>query len=158
MHIIEDTRQHKGKHTTKKAAFEAAGDKVLACKLPFGDYARPPLVSVDTKANIKEIAQNACGGKDEHDRFVRELKLAREYGCQLFILIENEDGVEDLDDLARWENPDRKFRPRAPNGLQISRALATMQERYGAIFLFCRPEEAAETIKELLSNEDIRLD
>ena len=158
MHIIQDSRQHKDKHTTKQAQFEAAGDKVLVCKLPFGDYARPPRVSVDTKANIKEIAQNVCGGKAEHQRFVRELKLAREFGCLLFILIENEDGVEDLDDLARWENPDRKFRPRAPNGLQLSRALSTMQERYGAVFLFCRPEEAAETIKELLSNDYLRLD
>ena len=150
MHIIEDSRQQAGKHDIKHQSFEAAGDSVLRCKLPFGDYALPPRIAVDTKADIQEIAQNIGGTAAEHNRFREELKLAREYGCQLIILVENEDGIEELTQVQYWDNPRRAFSERAIQGPQLMKAMQTMQERYGVIFMFCRPAEAAGTIKELL--------
>ena len=150
MHIIEDSRQQAGKHEIKHQGFSAAGDKLLRCKLPFGDYALPPRIAVDTKENMAEIAQNIGGTAAEHNRFREELKLAREYGCQLFILVENEDGIEDLSQVPYWQNPLLAYSERAINGPQLAKAMVTMQERYGVVFLFCRPSEAAETIKELL--------
>ena len=150
MHLIEDSRQQKDKHKIKHAAFEAAGDKLLRCKLPVGDYALFPRIAVDTKADMQEIAQNIGGTAAEHNRFREELKLAREYGCQLVILVENEDGIEELTQVQYWDNPRRAFSEKAIQGPQLMRAMQTMQERYGVIFMFCRPSEAAGTIKELL--------
>lgn len=150
MHLIEDSRQQKDKHKIKHAAFDAAGDKLLRCKLPVGDYALFPRVAVDTKADMAEIAQNIGGTTSEHARFREELKLAREYGCQLIILVENEDGIEELTQVQYWDNPRRAFSEKAIQGPQLMKAMQTMQERYGVIFMFCRPSEAAGTIKELL--------
>lgn len=115
-------------------------------------------MAVDTKADMAEIAQNIGGTASEHARFREELKLAREYGCQLFILVENEDGIEDLEQVAYWTNPRLAYSDRAINGPQLMKAMKTMQERYGVVFLFCRPAEAAEMIKELLSNDNRRMD
>lgn len=150
MHILEDSRQQIGKHEQKHRDFEAAGDHVLRSKIPFGDYCLPPRVAVDTKADMAEIAQNIGGSTQEHNRFRNELKLAREYGCQLFVLIENEDGIEELEQVQYWTNPRLAYSEKAINGPQLFRAMTTMQERYGVVFLFCRPTEAAGTIKELL--------
>ena len=75
MTILEDTRQKPGKHDVKAKAFQDAGMDVYRCKLPFGDYAPVPPVSIDTKRNIDEIAGNICG--KEHARFIREYKAAR---------------------------------------------------------------------------------
>ena len=150
MYLIEDTRNQIGKHEIKHAAFDAAGDKLLRCKLPVGDYALFPRIAVDTKADMQEIAQNIGGTKAEHNRFREELKLAREYGCQLIILVENEDGIEELEQVQYWQNPRLAYSEKAIQGPQLCRAMKTMQERYGVIFMFCRPSEAAGTIKELL--------
>lgn len=150
MNLIEDTRNQIGKHEIKHAAFDVAGDKLLRCKLPVGDYALFPRIAVDTKADMQEIAQNIGGTASEHARFREELKLAREYGCQLFVLVENEDGIEDLEQVAYWTNPRLAYSDRAINGPQLMKAMKTMQERYGVVFLFCRPAEAAAVIKDLL--------
>ena len=94
MTILEDTRQKPGKHDIKAESFQSAGIGVCRCKLPFGDYAPVPPVSIDTKRNIDEIAGNICGA--EHARFIRECKAARDAGCKLIILVENEYGIDDI--------------------------------------------------------------
>lgn len=150
MHIIEDSRQQAGKHELKHKDFDAAGDQLLRCKIPFGDYCLPPKVAIDTKADMQEIAQNIGGTAAEHNRFREELKLAREYGCQLFVLVENEDGIEELEQVQYWDNPRRAFSEKAIQGPQLMKAMQTMQDRYGVVFLFCRPSEAASMIREIL--------
>ena len=146
-----DTRQHSGKHAIKDGWWASHGVSTSRMKLDFGDYmADGSNISVDTKRSIAEIAQNIGGTASEHARFREELKLAREYGCQLFVLVENEDGIEDLEQVAYWTNPRLAYSDRAINGPQLMKAMKTMQERYGVIFLFCRPAEAAAVIKDLL--------
>ena len=86
MIIQEDTRQKAGKHDLKHDFFQKTNIGVVRCKLPFGDYAPIPPVSIDTKEDMEEIAQNICGGKGEHQRFIRECKAARDAGCKLVIL------------------------------------------------------------------------
>ena len=150
MVILEDSRQQKGKHEIKHRAFEAHGDKLTRCALPYGDYCLAPAVSVDTKANMQEIAQNIGGTKTEHERFKRELQAAKAAGCRLVVLVENDEGITDLEGVARWQNPRRNLSPKAINGPQLARAMATMQDRYGVRFDFCTPEEAADRIKDIL--------
>ena len=150
MHIIEDSRQQAGKHEIKHAYFTTQKIPLCRCKLPVGDYALPPAVAVDTKASMQEIAQNIGGSREEHQRFIAELKLAKELGTELYVLIENEDGIADLSDVPRWRNPRVEFSPDCIQGPRLAKAMNTIQERYGCTFLFCRPEEAAEIIVDLL--------
>lgn len=124
------------------------GVELIRCKLPFGDYAKVPSVSVDTKANMLEIAQNI--GSD-HKRFKSECLLARGAGCQLIILVENNDGITCVNDVSKWINPDVIYRPNAITGERLQKAMKTMSERYGVRFEFCRPEEAAKRVMELLN-------
>lgn len=147
--IIEDTKQKKGMHEIKHESFKSMGVELIRNMLPFGDYAYPPRVSVDTKANMEEIAQNI--GSD-HKRFKDECIAAKEAGCKLIILVENTCGITCLQDVHKWANPDLIYRPRAITGERLEKAMETMSERYGVRFEFCKPEEAAKRIMELLNN------
>lgn len=147
MTIIEDTRQKSGMHELKHQHFEEMGVELVRNMLPFGDYALPPSISVDTKADMAEIASNI--GSD-HKRFKRECIAARDAGCQLIILVENTDGIACVNDVHKWVNPELIYRPRAITGERLQKAMLTMNERYGVRFEFCRPEESAKRIMELL--------
>lgn len=151
MVILEDTRQQTGRHEEKRARWREWNDDVIRSKLVVGDYALPPAVSVDTKAGLEEIAQNIGGSEEEHARFRRELKLARACGCVLYVLIENEDGVEKLEDVRTWINPRLNVSPKAITGERLEKAMRTMADRYGVRWAFCRPDEAAGVIKDILS-------
>ena len=147
MVIIEDTRQKSGMHELKHSHFNEMGVQLVRNMLPFGDYAMPPTISVDTKANMDEIAQNI--GSD-HQRFKRECIAARDAGCQLIILVENTEGISSVKDVHKWINPDLIYRPRAITGERLQKAMITMSERYGVRFEICEPEESAKRIIELL--------
>ena len=147
MTIIEDTRQKSGMHKLKHQHFEEMKVEIVRNMLPFGDYALPPTISVDTKADMAEIASNI--GSD-HQRFKRECIAARDAGCQLIILVENTDGITCVNDVHKWVNPEQIYRPRAISGERLQKAMLTMSERYGVRFEFCKPEESAKRITELL--------
>lgn len=149
MYIVEDTRQQAGKHTIKQAFLSDNGIGVVRCKLPFGDYAPVPPVSVDTKANMDEIAANICG--KEHKRFINECKGARDAGCQLIILVENELGITDISEVHTWINPRVVYSPNCVQGPRLQKAMETISERYGVKFKFCTPEEAGQKIVELIN-------
>ena len=149
--LIEDSRQQTGKHDIKHLSFKNAGVEVVRCKLPFGDYAAPPAISVDTKANMDEIAANICG--KEHTRFINECKAAKAAGCQLIILVENEVNISSLSEVHLWKNPRSVYSPKCVQGPRLQKAMQTISERYGVRFEFCTPEEAGSRIVELLSDE-----
>ena len=148
MTILEDTRQKPGKHDIKAESFQGAGVGVYRCKLPFGDYAPVPPVSIDTKRNIDEIAGNICGA--EHARFIRECKAARDAGCKLIILVENEYGIDDISKVHFWQNPRSVYSSKCVQGARLQRAMETISERYGVESRFCKPEESGGIIIEIL--------
>ena len=150
MIIQEDSRQQAGKHETKHQALQAAGHRIIRSKVVVGDYCAPPPVAVDTKENMAEIAQNIGGGKREHQRFINELKLAKDIGCRLYILVENEDGIRSVADVQRWRNPRTEYSPNCIQGPRLAKAMTTIEERYGCRFRFCTPQEAAAIIVDLL--------
>ena len=168
--IYIDTRQQDGKHAHKDDWFAAHKYNIVRRKLDFGDYmADGSNVSVDTKRNVAEIAQN-IGGKN-HARFKRECIRAREAGYRLVILVENLDGYTQLSHVAAWTNThcrhcalmrQRICDPRANGkclkhktlkpiqGPRLMKAMQTMEKRYGVKFEFCKPKNAAKRICELL--------
>ena len=149
MVIQEDTRQQAGKHNIKHAYFAENGVELVRCKLPFGDYAPVPPVSIDTKNSMDEIAANICG--KEHTRFINECKAAKAAGCALIILVENTVGVSDISQVHTWINPRAIYSSKCVQGERLQKAMETISQRYGVQFMFCTPEESGERIKELLS-------
>lgn len=143
MHIIEDTAQKKDMHELKHQCFEEMGVKLIRNKLPFGDYISIPPISIDTKRNMEEIAENINGS---HERFKRECIRARDAGCQLIILVENDQYITCVDEVHNWKNPELIYRPKAITGERLERAMKTMNSRYGVRFEFCRPEDAAKKL------------
>ena len=196
MIIFEDMGQKEDKHIVKNQWFYENGIEVVRVPVPIGDYFiandkamdvlkrkekrgnKPKKmdflgtysVAVDTKENIGEIINNICG--KAHGRFRDECILAQNNGIQLYILVENEDGVTCIDDLFKWQNP-RLHRynkikymhnlgkwqhiklPQKPptKGETLAKAMITMEKEYGVIFLFCHPNDAGEKIIKLLEGE-----
>lgn len=148
MTIQEDTRQKVGEHEIKHQWFSENGVGIVRCKLPFGDYAPIPPVSIDTKRNMDEIAQNICG--KEHRRFINECKAARAAGCALIILVENDLGITDLSQVHTWINPRTIYSDKCVQGDRLQKAMETISERYGVRFMFCRPEKSAQIILETI--------
>lgn len=150
MIIIEDTRQKIDQHDIKHTYFSQAGVELIRCALPFGDYCKPPLISVDTKQEMGEIASNLTA---DHERFRHECERAQKAGCRLYILVETEWNIRDIDDVHIWVNPRRHFSSKAVTGKTLERIMKTMAHRYGVKFMFCRPSESAEMILKILDGE-----
>lgn len=148
MTILEDTRQQKSKHELKHDFFQANDIAVVRCKIPWGDYVLAPLVSIDTKASMDEIAGN-IGGK-EHKRFITECKAAKAAGCKLIILVENDLGITDISQVHTWINPRAIYSPGCIQGPRLQRAMETISKNYGVEFMFCKPEDAGRIIMGVL--------
>ena len=194
MKLIEDMANKEGKHVFKNNWWKAHGVEVIRQPLPVGDYilvtdkvedvlkrkaARgiephkmdflgAVHVSVDTKQSMTEIEGNIVGAA--HERFRDECILAQNCGIKLYVLVENEDGIKCLDDVAKWQNPRAKrwYRlkalheqnkalkipiPSRPpvNGERLMKAMKTMQEKYGVTFAFCAPHEAGQRVLDILT-------
>lgn len=170
MIILEDTRQQDSKHSKKHKWFEENGIEVRRTKLYVGDYTLPTnqSVCVDTKKDIQELISDICG--KQHNRFREELIRAKEAGIKLYILVENTSitinerkgiyspFIDSLDNLHRFVNPrlfiwrgGKQLYPGATKGITLKKACITMQHKYGVEFVFCKPNQAAEKVIELLA-------
>ena len=111
--IIEDDRQHSGKHDNKHEVWDALGVPYLSrdemIKLDFGDYMRgfedgtldpTANVSVDTKQHLGEVSMN-LGRK--HDVFTDEIRRANTAGCLLVVLVETDEATC-IEDVRGWVN------------------------------------------------------
>ena len=144
--------------------FDRQGIKHPVSKLMVGDYMNydNPRVIVDRKQNLTEVCSNVC---QDHDRFRRELVLAKENGIQLIILCEHGKDINSLEDVIFWKNPRSEKRKKidgkwqtvhtnAMKGDVLYKILTTLQEKYGVRFEFCDKDETGKRIVELLEIED----
>lgn len=149
-----DTRQKDGLHVLKHEHFASLGIHCVRTKLYVGDYMFVGGVrAVDTKRDLQELAADI---DRDHDRFRRELVNAKDAGISLTVLVENEDGVRDLDGLAAWVEPaesfvKRRHAKRRIGGLRLAKACLTMSDRYGVSWAFCAPEDAGAMVIGILT-------
>ena len=128
-----------------------------------GDYMNydNPRVIVDRKQNLTEVCSNVC---QDHDRFRRELVLAKENGIQLIILCEHGKDIKSLEDVIFWKNPrsekrkkiDGKWQTVQTNAMKgdvLYKILTTLQDKYGVRFEFCEKEETGKKIVEILGGK-----
>ena len=152
MILIEDTRQVVGKHKLKNEYFEKMGIEVVRSKLLFGDYQNPqnPSIAIDTKKDIQELIGDLT---KDHERFKRELQLAKKCGAKLIILIEDEK-ISCINDLYTWYNWRLKKSPKATKGSTLAKMLYTIEhntEDYNCQFIFIKKSECGAKIIELLT-------
>ena len=154
MILIEDTRQVVGKHKLKNEYFKKMGIEVVRSKLLFGDYQNPqnPNIAIDTKKDIQELIGDLT---KDHERFKKELQLAKKCGAKLIILIEDEK-VTCINDLYTWYNWRLKKSPKATKGSTLAKMLYTIEhntEDYNCQFLFVKKAECGAKILELLTRQ-----
>lgn len=169
--IYEDTRQQTNRHRNIETWCEKHNIKIMRTKLYVGDYTLPKdqSICIDTKYGLQEVYGNLIG--KEHERFKREAQAASETGIKLIVLVD-ENEIHSLDEVQFWKNPriaryerlcESKRKgylkntplPSKPpvSSLQLMKTMKTMQGRYGIDWMFCRKDQTAGLICELLGIE-----
>lgn len=146
MIIQIDSREQKYDHITDY--LDSQNIKWVRSKCIVGDYINleNPMVVIDRKKDLQEVAGNVC---QQHDRFVRELELAKELGYRMIVLIE-EPAMHSLTDVITWYNWRRKKNPRAVSGKQLFKIMSTMGSKYNVEWRFCDKNDTGKVIVELL--------
>lgn len=104
------------------------------------------MVVVDRKKDLQEVAGNVC---QQHERFVRELELAKSLGYRMIVLIE-EETITTLLGVPTWYNWRKKKNPRAVSGKQLYKIMSTMSQKYGVEWEFTTKVNCGKRITELL--------
>ena len=141
-----DSREKSNHHITD--CFSDKKLDFLVSKLPFGDYMNwdNPRLVIERKNSLLELANTL--GKD-HERFKNELKKATRFGVHIILLIE-EDGYFDLDDIKYWVNPYKAKNPRAISGETIYKILYSYTQYYNIEIQFTSKGDCANIILEML--------
>lgn len=132
--------------------------------------------TIDTKQNLLEVCNNLVGSS--HRRFRDEAILAQQNGIRFIVLVEEGTKVKTLNDVEHWENP-RRWQYCKKNGIstrgdveaeiaefvrnggdkpptsgvQLSKMMRTMSDRYGVVWEFCDKRHTGERIVELLGGD-----
>lgn len=141
-----DTREQKYDHV--QWYFDAQEIKTVRSKCVVGDYVNleNPMVVIDRKKDLQEVAGNVC---QQHERFTRELELAKELGYRMIVLVE-EPNVKSIDDVYGWYNWRRRNNPKAITGKTLAKIMLTMSTKYGVEWEFTTRENCGKRIVELL--------
>lgn len=150
MIIQVDSREQKYDHVTRY--FDSQNIKWVRSKCVVGDYVNleNPMVVVDRKKDLQEVAGNVC---QQHARFVRELELAKELGYKLIVLVE-EPNIDRLVDVCGWYNWRRKKNPKAVTGKTLYKIMSTLSDKYDVEWQFTTKEKCGQRIVELLKGEE----
>lgn len=152
MNIQIDTREknHAIRNIIKE--FERQQISYYSSKLYVGDYMSldNPRFIIDRKRNLTELTANVC---QNHERFVNEIRRAKEHGIELVFLVEHGKNVHSIEDVHTWENPRLRKSPKAVSGDKLQKILKTMERKYEVKFLFCEKSETGKRIIELLGGD-----
>ena len=128
--------------------FDAQKITYINSKMYVGDYCdlEKPLVIIDRKQNMAEIAQNCTSG---HDRFKRELQRLDDMGAKMYVLIEQDTidkkPIKTLEDVMLW-NP--KYS--TIEGPRIYKVMNAWEHKHNIEFKFCRKADTGKEIIRLL--------
>ena len=149
MVIQVDSREQKYDHVTDY--FDKHGIKWVRSKCVVADYVNleNPMVVVDRKQNLQEVCGNVG---QQHERFTRELQLAKDLGYRLIVLIE-EEKIKDLSEVPSWYNWRLRKYPRAISGKKLYKIMSTMADEYGVEWMFTTKANCGKRIVELLGGK-----
>lgn len=150
MIIQVDSREQKYDHVINY--FDSEGIKWVRSKCVVGDYMNleNPMVVIDRKKDLQEVAGNVC---QQHERFVRELELAKELGYKMIVLVEDPK-ITSLPNVCSWYNWRRRTNPKAVSGKTLHKIMLTMSQKYGVEWQFTTKENCGKRIIELLRGNE----
>lgn len=142
--IIVDTREQKWDHI--RDYFDRNGIEYVIQKLDEGDYLNTdcPVVVIDRKANLQEIATNLSSGKGNIIRFVKECRRAQEKKMRFIVLIEGT-SCQTMKDVATWQSKYTK-----QTGKWLTDKMFNLTVSYDVEWMFCKKNETARKILEVL--------
>jgi ERCC4-type nuclease len=140
---IFDSREKKNRHI--KDFFERHDIPYKVEKLDVGDYmleGKP--VVIDRKQNLTELSTNLMN-REDHARFWREVRRAKEQGIKLIVLCEHGGKIKSIQDVAQW-----KSKYTTVSGRALMEEIYKCHISYGVEFLFCDKRSTGRRITELL--------
>lgn len=154
MLIIQDCREKCGHHNSIIEYCKSHEIPLIRKRLEVGDYMLGEIKcgkvvpigkrSIDTKAHIAELCSDLYRDKKE---FNKKYKKCLDNGIQLYVLVEQE--IKSLNDILSWSSPHSKI-----SGRMLYDMIDRVRKSYGVKFVFCRKENVAQTIINILCENE----
>ena len=100
--------------------------------------------SIDTKAHLQELCGDLYRDKTE---FNKKYRKCYEQGIELYVLVEQE--IKCLSDILSWSSPHSKI-----SGKMLYDMIDRVRKSYGVKFVFCKKENVAQTIINILCESE----
>lgn len=146
--IQVDSREKNNQHILEY--FEANNIKYVDSKLYVGDYMNwdNTRLVIERKNSILELV---CTIGKYHNRFKSELTNATKIGIHIILLVE-ENGYNNIEDLKKWNNPFKSKNSRAMTGETVYKILKKYTECYNIEIQFTTKYQAGAKILSLLTS------
>ena len=155
MLIIQDQREKHGHHNNIEQYCKQHDIPIIRKRLEVGDYMLGTIEngrvkpigkrSVDVKSlGASELAKDLYQDKKS---FNKKYKKCYEQGIQLYVLVEQE--IKSLSDILSWSSPHSKI-----SGKMLYDMIDRVRKSYGVKFVFCRKENVAQTIINILCESE----
>ena len=155
MLIIQDQRERHGHHNNIEQYCKEHDIPIIRKRLEVGDYMLGTIEngrvkpigkrSVDVKSlGASELAKDLYQDKKS---FNKKYKKCYEQGIQLYVLVEQE--IKSVNDILSWSSPHSKI-----SGKMLYDMIDRVRKSYGVKFVFCRKENVAQTIINILCESE----
>lgn len=151
MIIIQDQREKHGHHNLIEEYCKNNEIPLMRKRLEVGDYMLGEIKcgkvvpigkrSIDTKQDLAELSSDLYRDKTE---FNKKYRKCYENGIELYVLVEQE--IKSLTDILSWSSPHSKI-----SGRMLYDMIDRVRKSYGVKFVFCRKENVAQTIINILT-------
>ena len=151
MLIIQDQREKRGHHNEISNYCKEHEIPLIRKRLEVGDYMLGEIKcgkvvpigkrSIDTKQDLSELSSDLYRDKTE---FNKKYRKCYEQGIELYVLVEQE--ITSLNDILSWISPHSKI-----SGKMLYDMIDRVRKSYGVKFVFCRKENVAQTIINILT-------
>jgi hypothetical protein len=151
MLIIQDCREKSGHHNEISNYCKENEIPLIRKRLEVGDYMLGEIKcgkvvpigkrSIDTKQDMSELASDLYRDKLA---FNKKYKKCYDQGIELYVLVEQE--ITSLSDIVSWKSKHTKV-----NGRMLLDMIDRVKKSYGVKFVFCKKEDVAQTIINILS-------
>jgi hypothetical protein len=154
MLIIQDQREKRGHHLAIEQYCKTHEIPLMRKRLEVGDYMLGEIQfgkvvpigkrSIDTKQDLAELSSDLYRDKTE---FNKKYRKCYENGIELYVLVEQE--IKSLNDILSWSSPHSKI-----SGKMLYDMIDRVRKSYGVKFVFCRKENVAQTIINILCESE----
>lgn len=145
--IVVDTREKGNKNILKY--FDQINQNYVISKLDAGDYMlyKKYDIIIDKKDGLLELAHNLCNTL-EHQRINREIKRAKQLGCQKFVFLIQDNKIKSINDVENWSSPHTKVK-----GSVLLKIMKTIKQKYNVNFMIVPKKKMGEYIVKLLGGD-----